>query len=774
MGTPASTDANGDWTIVGTSGDLRVEFTTIPSYLESSPANTGSNTTVQFITDGTPEANNVDLGLHEPADYSNTAVPEVILSSWIGGTAAAGGNNPTHYSFPHDRNGQNEDDTFVDDGNGNNIAIKTTAPTTDATASETGSTWGLAYQKNQQRYFSSSVLRRHSELKSGSGTIFVIDKATSPASVIHEFNLNGTNTASGGVIDLGSVCRGGGCENDPGNTGLNNDYDISINANGRSIDLDGMKKVGKISFGDIDIEPQTNNLWAVNLNQKALIKIDVEDSDATNLPLNVDQYLISGLPGVPSCNNGEIRPWGLNFSQGKGYLGIACDAASGGDKGDLVGYVVSFDPNDVATGFVEEVQFPLGFARTVDPKYTFAPWSHDWNDFRNMFGTRFTLPQAIVSDIEFDKKGNMNIALIDRAGMQLGSSNYKPISGTSDLVGNQSRGDVYHACKTAVGFEMEASGACQVHQFTTVVHHSGANQNNFTQGFQQNGEFFEDRAGDSDSEGAMGGLALLKGSEKMVMTQLDPHPSGSVGRTFWTSQGVNWVNPTSGAIEQYYTLYASTDIAEFGKAAGIGDVEILTAPAPLQIGNRVWEDTNKNGIQDPGEPGLNGIEVIVNFPGGLTATTNTATVNGIDGVYLFADGDLTGNADIPRNTDGTITVATTATLADGSSAKLTIQTQGINLAIDSNPNPVTGIFSIRTGSDGENDHTFDIGYIAEVVSIGSIIWNDADKDGVQDAGEAGILNATVTLLDGSGNPVTLSNNGEPTVDSTISGSDDAV
>ena len=36
-------------------------------------------------------------------------------------------------------------------------------------------------------------------------------------------------------------------------------------------------------------------------------------------------------------------------------------------------------------------------------------------------------------------------------------------------------------------------------------------------------------------------------------------------------------------------------------------------------------------------------------------------------------------------------------------------------------------------------------------SIGDLVWNDFDADGVQDSGEAGIAGATVNLLDGSGN-----------------------
>ncbi len=38
-------------------------------------------------------------------------------------------------------------------------------------------------------------------------------------------------------------------------------------------------------------------------------------------------------------------------------------------------------------------------------------------------------------------------------------------------------------------------------------------------------------------------------------------------------------------------------------------------------------------------------------------------------------------------------------------------------------------------------------------SLGDFVWFDANKDGIQDADEAGVPGVTVTLTDGAGNPV---------------------
>jgi hypothetical protein len=54
--------------------------------------------------------------------------------------------------------------------------------------------------------------------------------------------------------------------------------------------------------------------------------------------------------------------------------------------------------------------------------------------------------------------------------------------------------------------------------------------------------------------------------------------------------------------------------------------------APYIIGDRVWEDSNGNGIQDVGEAGIPGVVVeLYSAGGGLISTTTT----GLDGIYNF-------------------------------------------------------------------------------------------------------------------------------------------
>ncbi|MBC8532024.1 SpaA isopeptide-forming pilin-related protein [Gehongia tenuis] len=63
---------------------------------------------------------------------------------------------------------------------------------------------------------------------------------------------------------------------------------------------------------------------------------------------------------------------------------------------------------------------------------------------------------------------------------------------------------------------------------------------------------------------------------------------------------------------------------------------------PCALGDFVWIDVNRNGIQDGDEPGVNGVTVNLyrldengRAPDAPTATTTTAALNGADGYYLF-------------------------------------------------------------------------------------------------------------------------------------------
>nr|MDA3873966.1 choice-of-anchor A family protein [Kiritimatiellia bacterium] len=128
-------------------------------------------------------------------------------------------------------------------------------------------------------------------------------------------------------------------------------------------------------------------------------------------------------------------------------------------------------------------------------------------------------------------------------------------------------------------------------------------------------------------------------------------------------------------------------------------------------GDRVWLDTNKDGIQDPGEQGINGILVYLyedSGPGlfgdgvanpaddrlvGFTVTSNNHL--GEPGYYLFPDLDR-GNYYAVFDIPDTYTVSP-------------FQAVGSNAANDSDGDPVTGITPITDIAEFEVDLSWDLG-----------------------------------------------------------------
>ena len=71
------------------------------------------------------------------------------------------------------------------------------------------------------------------------------------------------------------------------------------------------------------------------------------------------------------------------------------------------------------------------------------------------------------------------------------------------------------------------------------------------------------------------------------------------------------------------------DASQLANVVGVGGT--VTVYAGATIGDRIWEDVDADGVQDPGEPGLDGVTVELRGPSGLIATTTTAG----GGAYQF-------------------------------------------------------------------------------------------------------------------------------------------
>jgi len=169
---------------------------------------------------------------------------------------------------------------------------------------------------------------------------------------------------------------------------------------------------------------------------------------------------------------------------------------------------------------------------------------------------------------------------------------------------------------------------------------------------------------------------------------------------------------------------------------------------PASLGNRVWEDLNANGIQDAGEPGVDGVTIQLLDSNGSVINTDTSA-NG--GIYGFTDLP-------PLEDDGAtpISYGVSCLLPDGYAYTPSFD-QSRDDDSNSNADPSTGDMGSYSLSAGEDLPTIDCGLVQLPAGLGDFVFFDTDRDGLQDAGEPGIEGVTVTLRDPGGNGVCEAN-----------------
>ena len=162
-----------------------------------------------------------------------------------------------------------------------------------------------------------------------------------------------------------------------------------------------------------------------------------------------------------------------------------------------------------------------------------------------------------------------------------------------------------------------------------------------------------------------------------------------------------------------------------------------TPEQPASLGDRIFADTNGNGLQDAGEPGVEGVTVRLQTPDGRTLETDTTDGNGIYGFDNLTPGDYKIAVDTPDGFSG-----------------FTTRNAGSDDTADSDINPDTGMSDVVNLAAGENNPDLDGGLLPdapqETASLGDRVFNDANNNGIQDAGESGISGVTVTLTNRDG------------------------
>ena len=219
-----------------------------------------------------------------------------------------------------------------------------------------------------------------------------------------------------------------------------------------------------------------------------------------------------------------------------------------------------------------------------------------------------------------------------------------------------------------------------------------------------------------ESTGPAGVLVKLTQGATLIDTYWSNAPSGwyDFGFRELGSYCVEIVVP-AGYVPTSPTKVCFT-LTNAGKAVNFG-----VTNARANIGDLVFFDTNSNGVFDAGDYGIGNVTVALwtssgGAPGAIIATTTTAA----DGTYLFAN-ILPGEYFVQvTDTHGELT--------------------GLSLTTAGNPlGPIT-VVHLQTYLDA--DFGYNLVCSSTRGAISGRVWNDANGDQVQDAGEAGIAGVT--------------------------------
>lgn len=793
------------------SGPYRVEFTALPTgYLPSARSKssvgngtaTNSGSTTQFVQ--TP-ATDVNLAVNYPTDYSQNN-PEVVAAMYAEDDQVVGVNagQSVMVSFPYS-SGSTDTATSATQ----NLFDAPTVNPLDIAANQVGTTYGLAYARRTRTVYAAAFFKRHAGFgpqgpsavyrvsRSGSGSVtgfFAVPGVTTNAHDTTNYNRDNGNTGWNGV---GTTSLGGIALSEDEAVlyamNLENRTLYALNATtGTLIGSQAVPANPPLPSGTCpaaDVRPFAVSVYRgqvyvgmVCSAQSSANADSFTDSNSNGIWDQGDYFVDANLNGTRDIGesfhdfNGNATydaPEAFTDGDGNGIYNL-------GDARNLRAYVYAVNPSTLAFGASPVFQMPLNYrrgltTRTQSAMGAWRPWS---NVYRNAStGTfRTVYAQPMLTDIAFDN-GNLILAFRDRVSDQVGNGSLSNPNDASNTNVYQPRtaGDIVRACGTLGAWTLESNGRCGG---------TGSGPQNVAEG-PGGGEFYYgdayDLAGDyispalsvtgkgsNHDDTGNGGVEILPGAPDVIVSNFDPIPNIA---NMLHDGGVRWLNNTTGAFTKAYRLYdgVGNDTNVFGKAGGIGgSLVLLSDPAPIEIGNRVWRDSNGNGVQDPGEPAIAGVTVRL-YQGSTLVGTAVTDANG-EYYFVFSSvadpntGDNIGqvNGGIQYNTAYQVRLDNPANYSSGGPLNSLILTRlnetsqlGDDDASDSDATIVANpggspsgsfpVISLTTGGPGSNNHTFDVGF-----TLAPTAANVSVEGRVMLSAGNGVRNATVILTEADG------------------------
>lgn len=688
--------ASGAYTLTGlTAGaPYRLEFTWAETWLKPGVA---GGTSTQFVKDG---VNNADLALSSPDEYSQDN-PQIAISNSLVGEPTdpkvAGKPGVLEFAYRSGAAGRSfpvaEDAALilVDEvtpiaissapsslgtGNAAPVSMVGHSKIVNATLDQIGPIYGLAYHRNANQLLAASFMKRFAGFPGGAsnsklGTIYKIDRNSNPNAVSSFF------TANAGIDS--------------------HDYS-NTNLGSPTGDLVAGNQAAKAGWGDIDLSSNGKILYAINLFDKEIYAIPVIDSGSSltagsAIKISFPSSVTDGL-----CSNNDWIPGGIKTYRDDVYVTVTCTAETSQSVNDLKFFVYKF-PQGSDSPFIQVVSMSAPERDNGLFNQQWRPWTNT-NTLNGTIGVidqpnRYIYPQPWAMDIEFDEFGKLYLGIRNRS-----SDMRAALNDTGQF--SFEYGD------TQVGVPSLNGSYTMLASINPAPY-----------------EFIDDAtttaAADYHPENDMGALAVIAGTKEIIV----PANIGNFIQGMRTYSTVDATTTTakSGIPLRYYGITQGTRTdntagSTFGKMAGLGDLEVLAAPAPIEVGNRVWVDKDKDGIQDADESGLSGVVVDL-----VCATHKATATSDTNGQFIFTNANggnasfMQAEANCSLSIDNTQAVLKgyqlTAANADSDSSNSALTDLRDSDAV-SNINVAELNFIL--GNAGENNHSLDFGYLEPVIT----------------------------------------------------------
>jgi len=186
----------------------------------------------------------------------------------------------------------------------------------------------------------------------------------------------------------------------------------------------------------------------------------------------------------------------------------------------------------------------------------------------------------------------------------------------------------------------------------------------------------------------------------------------------------------------------SFNLNSFAGSGAFGNVD-LGFRMPDDVSIRVWDDINGNGMQDQGEPRIQGVRLqlvnndanrtyVENIGGGSTA--HSVLTMDVDGLVTFEK--------VPKGRGLRVRVINAP-----SGLVHTNQNRGGDESADSDlgADMMSDSFNLASFNAGGAFQTIDLGFRMPKTMVVHV-WNDVNSNGVQDDGEAGIPGVALQLI----------------------------